>query len=160
MKIFGQIVAIESLALIISLPNQLFGHVPLTNISAQFSAMLEKIDEDKDSDKEDEEEEETSAELSDIFTAGQYVRATVVDVHAANTTDILGLSKSRDDVVRASRRVELSLSPDKVNAGVQKADLNPGFVRNFHTMLQAYADPNAPVPYLLRQERRRSWLCT
>ena len=137
MKIFGQIVAIESLALVVSLPNQLFGHVPMTNISSQFSNILEKLDDEKDSaDGEEEETEEASTDLADLFEVGQYVRATVIDVHASNTTDVLGLSKSRDDVVRASRRVELSVSPDKVNAGVQKADLKTGFVRFFISYFQ------------------------
>jgi len=137
MKIFGQIVAIESLALVVSLPNQLFGHVPMTNISSQFSNKLEKLDDEKDSaDGEEEETEEASTDLADLFEVGQYVRATVIDVHASNTTDVLGLSKSRDDVVRASRRVELSVSPDKVNAGVQKADLKTGFVRFFISYFQ------------------------
>ncbi|KAE9388873.1 hypothetical protein BT96DRAFT_1003781 [Gymnopus androsaceus JB14] len=35
MKIFSQIVSIQPLALVVSLPNQLFGHVPITNISSQ-----------------------------------------------------------------------------------------------------------------------------
>ena len=60
MKIFGQIVSILPLALVISLPNQLFAHVPITNISSQLTAYLEREDADSvASEPEDEDEEET-----------------------------------------------------------------------------------------------------
>ncbi|EEB93793.1 hypothetical protein MPER_07509 [Moniliophthora perniciosa FA553] len=67
-------------------------------------------------------------ELSEIFSLGQYVRTAVTALHAAGTTgDVSGISKSRDETARASRRVELSLVPERVNAGVQKSDLKAGF---------------------------------
>jgi rRNA biogenesis protein RRP5 len=131
MKILGQIVSVEPLALIVSLPNQLFAHVPITNISSQLTSRLESsMDED---DEEEEEDDGLAAssqipDLSDIFQPGQYVRAVVTTVHAPGSTDTSGLGKSRDQVARASRRVELSLVPERVNAGVQKSDLKPGFV--------------------------------
>jgi rRNA biogenesis protein RRP5 len=34
-----------------------------------------------------------------------------------------------DENVRASRRIELSLEPEKVNEGIAKGDLRAGFVR-------------------------------
>lgn len=134
MKIFGQIVSILPLALVISLPNQLFAHVPITNISSQLTAYLEREDADSvASEPEDEDEEEKSIkdgvpELSDLFIVGQYVRAVVVAVHAPGATDISGIGKSRDEISKACRRVELSLLPERVNAGVHKSDLKPGFV--------------------------------
>ncbi len=134
MKIFGQIVSILPLALVISLPDQLFAHVPITNISSQLTAYLEREDADSmASESDDEDEEERSIkdgvpELSDIFIVGQYVRAVVVAVHAPGATDISGIGKSRDEVSKACRRVELSLLPERVNAGVHKSDLKPGFV--------------------------------
>ena len=132
--IFGQIVSILPLALVISLPNQLFAHVPITNISSQLAAYLEREDADSvASEPEDEDEEEKSIkdgvpELSDLFIVGQYVRAVVVAVHAPGATDISGIGKSRDEISKACRRVELSLLPERVNAGVHKSDLKPGFV--------------------------------
>ena len=134
MKIFGQIVSILPLALVISLPDQLFAHVPITNISSQLTAYLEREDADSvASEPEDEDEEEKSIkdgvpELSDLFIVGQYVRAVVVAVHAPGATDISGIGKSRDEISKACRRVELSLLPERVNAGVHKSDLKPGFV--------------------------------
>lgn len=135
MKIFGQIVSILPLALIVSLPNQLFAHVPITNISTQFTELLERADAEDLSDPEDEDDEDgdklprdTHPELFDLFTVGQYVRAVVSAVHAAGATDISGIGKTRDEISRASKRVELSLIPENVNTGVSKSDLKPGFV--------------------------------
>lgn len=137
MKILGQIVSIQPLALIISLPNQLFAHVPITNISTEFTSLLERMDE-SDEEPEDEDDEEAHTpksrvpDLLEIFHEGQYVRAVVTAVHAHGSTDASGISKSRDEVARSSRRVELSLVPERVNAGVQKSDLKQGFVSNIH----------------------------
>ncbi|KAI0756786.1 U3 snoRNP-associated protein Rrp5 [Daedaleopsis nitida] len=130
MKILGQIVAVEPLALIVSLPNQLFGHVPITNISTQLTQVLETV-EDVEMDSSNEEDEETSPsrvpDLSEIFQPGQYVRGIVTAVHAPGATDSSGLGRARDEVQKASRRIELSLVPEKVNEGVAKSDLRTGF---------------------------------
>lgn len=135
MKLFGQIISVEPLALIISLPNQLLAHVPVTNITAQLTQLLENMDEDVSmaSDESDDEDAGPSRksripELFEIFRPGQYVCSIVTAVHAAGSTDTLGLGRARDDAHKASRRVELSLIPEKVNAGVVKSDLKSGLV--------------------------------
>ena len=133
MKILGQIVSITPLGLIISLPNQLHGHVPITQISTQFTTLLEHFDaqaDDMNVDESDEDKEEQGTpDIFEMFHVGRYVRTVVMDVHPAGVSDINGVTKSRDDLVKTSKRVELSLVPEKVNAGVQKADLRGGFVR-------------------------------
>ncbi|KAI0361371.1 hypothetical protein OH77DRAFT_1468895 [Trametes cingulata] len=129
MKILGQVVAVEPLALIVSLPNQLFAHVPITQISTQLTHILENMD-DVEMQSVDEEEEVSPSRVPDlfeIFQPGQYVRAVVTAVHAPGATDATGLGRARDEVQKASRRVELSLVPEKVNEGVAKADLRAGF---------------------------------
>ncbi|THV06019.1 nucleic acid-binding protein [Dendrothele bispora CBS 962.96] len=129
MKIFAQIVSIQPLALIVSLPNQLLGHIPITNISSQLTSLLEKMDEDEEESGDEDEEDEFKLvpDLLEIFRVGQYVRAVVTANHAPGTTDVSGIGRSRDEVARASRRVELSLVPERVNVGVQKSDLKSGF---------------------------------
>jgi len=135
MKIFGQIISIQPLALIVSLPNQLFAHVPITNVSSQLTELLEGAEEeDEDLEQEEEEDEEEGQArksriptLFDMFREGEYLRAVVSAVHAHGSADISGVHKSRDEVARASRRVELSLLPEKVNSGVQKSDLRADF---------------------------------
>lgn len=130
MKILGQIVTVLPLALVISLPNQLLGHVPITQISTHLTHCLETMDEDKESveDESDDDDKSNVPDLSEIFQPGQYVRAVVTAVLAAASTDVSAIGRTRDETVKASRRVELSLSPDKVNSGVQKGDLRAGFV--------------------------------
>jgi rRNA biogenesis protein RRP5 len=135
MKIFGQVIAILPLALIISLPNQLFAHVPITNISTQFTELLERMEsQDFETNLEEDggEEEDIKLqvpELSDMFKVGQYVRAIVSGVHPPGASDTSGIGRSRDEASRASKRVELCLIPERVNFGVQKSDLKSGFAR-------------------------------
>lgn len=127
LKIMGQIVGILPLALLVSLPNQLLGHVPITNISAEYTARLESME---TSDNEDDEEKDASSllpELGQIFKVGQYIRTVVSASNAPGTSDPSGLSRSRDELARSCRRVELSLLPNRVNEGVQKGDLKAGF---------------------------------
>lgn len=134
MKILCQIVSVEPLSLIVSLPNQLFGHIPITQISSELTTLLEKVDESTDEDEESEDEGDTPKQqhkipdLADIFTPGQYLRAVVTEVHAPGTTDTFGISRPKDDSQRVSRRVELSIEPRKVNSEVAVKDLTPGFV--------------------------------
>ncbi|KAI0652084.1 hypothetical protein C8Q79DRAFT_76749 [Trametes meyenii] len=129
MKILGQVVTVEPLALIVSLPNQLFAHVPITQISSQLTHILESMDDDEMHSSSDEEDSSPSRvpDLFEIFQPGDYVRAVVTAVHAPGATDVVGLGRARDDIQKASRRVELSLVPEKVNEGVAKTDLRSGF---------------------------------
>lgn len=153
MKIYGQVQYVQPMYLIISLPNQLFAHVPVTNVSTQLLKTLET--EDSDAEEEEEEENGPVSDLSDIFTPGQYVRSVVQAVHPAGYTDPMGLSKSRDDIVRASRRVELSLLPEKVNAGLKMADLVPGFVSAVrHIVLSMVLNGFVDHDGLYRKSRR------
>ena len=43
MKVLGQVVAVEPLALVVSLPNQLFAHAPITQVSSQLTHALESM---------------------------------------------------------------------------------------------------------------------
>jgi len=141
MKILGQVMSVQPLALIVSLPNQLLGHVPITQISTHLTHLLEAMDEDEEPSKaesDDEQKQKGIPDLSEIFRPGQYVRAVITTVHAAGSTNVTGIGRTRDETVKASRRVELSLSPDKVNDGVQKSDLRPGFVRAISTFLSKF----------------------
>jgi hypothetical protein len=138
MKILAQIVSIEPLALVVSLPNQLYGHVPITQISSEFTSALESMDDDDDLPS-DEEVEGVDAgasrvpDLFDLFRPGQYLRCVVVASHSAGATKTAaGSGRPRDDVEKASRRVELSLIPEQVNQGVVKTDLKSGFVSDYY----------------------------
>lgn len=138
MKILGQIISVQPLALIVSLPNQLLGHVPITQISPHLTQLLESMDdvEEGSTDEEkDGEKQNRVPDLFEIFAPGQYVRAVVTAVHAAGSTNTTLVGRTRDVNFRGSQRVELSLSPDRVNEGVQSSDLLPGFVRGNRPLL-------------------------
>jgi rRNA biogenesis protein RRP5 len=134
MKILAQVISIEPLALIVSLPNQLYGHVPITQISSELTASLESmdIDDEPSSDDGEEDAEEKATRLPDLFELfrpGQYLRCVVVASHAAGTTKTgAGIGRATGEIEKVSRRVELSLVPEQVNQGVLKTDLKPGFV--------------------------------
>lgn len=134
MKILCQVIAIHPLALIVSLPCQLFGHIPVTHISNPLTKALEALDDEDEALMEQADDEEHSRrppELFEIFRVGQYVRAVVTAVRPAGTTarDVIGFRRRLDETERASQRVELSLIPEQVNMGVSKEDLTKGFVR-------------------------------
>jgi rRNA biogenesis protein RRP5 len=144
---------IHPLALVVSLPNQLLGHVPITHISSLLTERLEKADtEEADSNgnqEEDYDDEEKSASgssdvpgLAEMFTVGQYLTAVVEEVRPSGARGSIDFSRSRDETTKAAKRAELSIAPQKANAGVTKRDLVPGFVRgmlispNFHLVNQ------------------------
>ncbi|KAA1468077.1 nucleic acid-binding protein [Dentipellis sp. KUC8613] len=130
LKILAQVVSVQPLSLIVSLPDQLLGHIPITQISAELTSALEHMDdlEDDGSDTVDEEAASRVPDLFEIFHPGEYVRCVVTAVHASGSTEnMAGVGRARDEVERASRRVELSLVPDQVNEGVAKGDLKAGF---------------------------------
>jgi rRNA biogenesis protein RRP5 len=109
------------------------GHIPITHISSVFTRRLESTSPPDSSDEEgnSDEDEEGKADLPalhDMFSVGQYVRAVVTAVSPSGVSGTLGLNKHGDETQKASRRVELSISPDQVNESISKKDLGPGFV--------------------------------
>jgi rRNA biogenesis protein RRP5 len=148
--VLAQVVAITSLSVVVSLPHQMLGHIPIDKVSKGLNdAMDELIEKDddsnsetssndnKDTDEDDEVEGEAMKEeiptLQEIFHPGQYVRAVVMAVHphgvvAPPSTSGMSLGKPRNELEKASRRVELSLLPQDVNSGITVKDLGKGFV--------------------------------
>jgi rRNA biogenesis protein RRP5 len=62
-----------------------------------------------------------------LFKEGDWVSAIVMASKSSDSKAKLG-GREGDENVRASRRIELSLEPEKVNEGVVKGDLKAGFV--------------------------------
>jgi rRNA biogenesis protein RRP5 len=131
-----QIIGISELELIVSLPNQLLGHIPIINISRSLTERLEKVAQDDASDESEDEEDgdDDVPSLNRLFSMGQTLVA-VVTATMTSTEARTSVSGSRrgDENYRTSRRVELSLDPVKVNEGVTKADLTSGYVRALHS---------------------------
>ncbi|CAE6485208.1 unnamed protein product [Rhizoctonia solani] len=126
-RLLGQITSILPLALIVSLPNQLMGHVPIVNISSQLTSRLESTPSSSSEAEESETDEDDGLpSLSQMFRPGQYVSCAVKQVRPASSTIDFG-AKPRDEGEKAARRVELSIRPNEVNVGVGAGDLRAGF---------------------------------
>ncbi|KAF7723464.1 rRNA bioproteinsis protein rrp5 [Apophysomyces ossiformis] len=111
MLLLGCVSHINDLELYVSLPHQLVGVVPITEISDTLTSMVEKAAEAQ----EDEENNSQKAEIPDLhklFRIGQWVRCRI-------TT-----AQDRTSVSR--RRLELTLKPQAVNEGIAKVDVVPG----------------------------------
>ena len=141
MKILCQIVAVNPYTVLVSLPNQLLGHIPITQVSTQFTRLLEAADEASDNDSDDGSSPPPNIpELRDLFTPGQYLRAVVTAVKPPGTTATLGVGHARDGLEKSSRRVELGTIPEYVNEGLTRADLQAGVVSKSSIM--------SPIPAL------------
>lgn len=141
-KVLAQVILVRALELVVSLPNQLLAHIPITNISTEYTARLEASGDSSDEEEEESEEEDSEGSdaeggksskgpglpgLAALFSEGQWVSAIVVASKSQDSKAKLG-GREGDENVRASRRVELSLEPEKVNEGIAKGDLKAGFV--------------------------------
>ncbi|KAF1805233.1 hypothetical protein FB192DRAFT_1361755 [Mucor lusitanicus] len=104
----GCISHINELDLFVSLPHQLVGVVPITEISDAITAIVEKVaneDEDEDMDGE----ATALPNLADLFYVGQWVRCKITSIQ----TD-------------GKKVIELSLKPSLVNEDIIKVDITPG----------------------------------
>ncbi|KAM0789071.1 hypothetical protein ACM66B_003134 [Microbotryomycetes sp. NB124-2] len=127
-KVLGQIMSVRPLDLIVSLPGQLLGHVPITNISPELTQRLEQSDDEQDSEEDDDDESASKADvpaLADLFKPGAWIACVVARNSSTDGRVALG-GYDGDENVRGSRRVELSIEPGKVNEGVAHGDLRPG----------------------------------
>lgn len=120
--ILGQISAISSLDLVISLPNNLSGYASITRISKEFSAQLESDHESENGSTAALGEQETK-QLSDLFVVGQWIRCAVISATQDSSKKAL-----RDN---QKKRIELSLEPELVNKG-----LTPEYAQN-RSLIQA-----------------------
>lgn len=147
----AQVILIRPLEVIVSLPNQLLGHIPITNITAEYTARLEALHQDESDSEYEGTSSETGDEripgLEDLFIVGQWLNCIVVESKALTGNSIVG-GREGDENVRASRKIELSTEPEKLNEGIAKADLTTGFVRGVRT--------NVDTSKLIIQFRRLS----
>ncbi|PWN19489.1 nucleic acid-binding protein [Microstroma glucosiphilum] len=151
-RLLCSVVAVHPLALIVSLPNQLVGHIPITSISPLFTQKLhEAAEQDSDDEADDGTDDDDSdvgsvggsqkkakatvaklasglPELSDCYKVGQWVRAAVVSVNSSGPRKAPSSAQEAHEFDKESRRVELTLAPEAVNDGVGADDLAVGFV--------------------------------
>ncbi|KAH3682794.1 hypothetical protein WICPIJ_006253 [Wickerhamomyces pijperi] len=117
--VLGQVQAINKLDLVLSLPDNLVGFVPITSISDIITKQLEELDND-DSDEDEEQEESATVstaatkelpKLSHLFKIGQWLRAVVVE----------GTQKGNKKTQK--KRIQLSIEPTKTNKNLELEDL-------------------------------------
>ncbi|TIB10065.1 hypothetical protein E3P89_02978 [Wallemia ichthyophaga] len=134
LKVLAQIIQITPIELIVSLPEQLLAHIPITNISTHFTNRLDNAmndDSDDDSDQEEDasdKEDDSLPELDDLFHVGSWVRAVVLHTH--KDTNSGRVKKEGEELIKASRKLELTLDPRSVNEGLTAKD----FVKDFTTV--------------------------
>ncbi|KAF2126331.1 nucleic acid-binding protein [Dothidotthia symphoricarpi CBS 119687] len=119
--ILGQVTDITHQDVVLALPNNLVGYVPLTAVSDKLNERLEKLLKDEESGKEEDGDGEgegfEDVDLKDMFFVGQYLRACV--------------TSTTDDSARARKRLELSIDPKVTNKGLYKRKIP------VNTMVQA-----------------------
>ncbi|KAJ4323696.1 rRNA biogenesis protein rrp5 [Neodidymelliopsis sp. IMI 364377] len=104
--ILGQVTEITNQDIVLALPNNLVGYVPLTAVSDKLNERLEKLLKEDDDEKDEDDDDFDDVQLKDMFYPGQYLRACV--------------TSTTDDSARARKRLELSIDPKLVNKGVPK----------------------------------------
>lgn len=122
--VLGQVTDITSRDVVLALPNNLTGFVPLTAISEKVNqkieALLAQADEDVDQDSDDDDDDDL--DLKSLFHVGQWLRAIVTST--ADESAVNGLRK-------AKKRIELSVDPRQANVGLDASNLP------LHSTLQA-----------------------
>ncbi|KAF2112865.1 hypothetical protein BDV96DRAFT_648501 [Lophiotrema nucula] len=112
----GQITDVTAGEIVLSLPNNLTGIVPLTAVSEQLTARIEKLVKEEEEDNEElgEPDNDEDVDLRQMFVVGQYLRACVTST--GENAHVNGATKQK-------RRIELSIDPKMVNGGITKSTI-------------------------------------
>ncbi|CAG8698126.1 13914_t:CDS:2, partial [Acaulospora colombiana] len=115
--LFGQIIRINSLDLVVSLPNQMKGIVKISHISDQISNNIAKA-----AKLEGEDDENLLPDLSKLFHIGQWVHCVVSGLVRRDEAPNNALKHNQHNTI------ELSLIPKEVNRDLSLSDLSKGFI--------------------------------
>ncbi|KAI1310937.1 hypothetical protein F5Y03DRAFT_391931 [Xylaria venustula] len=107
--VLGQVVEIRPLQIVLALPNNLSGHVPITSVS---NVLSERVTAEADALDEDD-NETNDVDLNDIFEVGQYLRA-----YVASTAE-----ESTGTLTKPKKHIELSLRPEQTNTGLSSREI-------------------------------------
>ena len=128
--LLARVHSVLPLHLILSLPNNLLAHVPITEISTTLTQLLSAEEEDEDmSDNEDNESSTSTAapDLATLFVPGQYFPAKVLQLYPTASQSFVS-QYPVSETTRLAARVEMTLVPEKVNSEIVKADVDAGLV--------------------------------
>ncbi|KAJ2888004.1 rRNA biogenesis protein rrp5, partial [Coemansia aciculifera] len=134
--VLGCVSAIRDLELLVSLPNGLVGVVPITSISPELTALVEKAaasadNSDKESDDDDSdamdvdsgEQNDDPLDLNLRFFVGQYVKCVVSELSDANSAHAAKPKKGKH-----FSRIELTLMPEEINSRFDSDDMCEGLL--------------------------------
>ena len=107
------------LHLLLSLPNNLYAHVPITSISTTLTTQLAA---EESSDAASNTSDSEIPDLADLFVPGQYLVAQVEKLFPTASNELMQ-QYQYSETLRLAGRVECTLVPEVVNADVSKADL-------------------------------------
>ncbi|WWC65653.1 uncharacterized protein I303_108274 [Kwoniella dejecticola CBS 10117] len=134
--VLARVHTILPLHLVLSLPNNLLAHVPITEISNTLTKLLQAeeamaVDSDKEEEEDDEDESDdesasSAPDLSQLFYPGQYVPAKVLNVYPTASQSFIS-QYPISETNRLAARVEVTLIPEKVGNDVSKKDLEKGY---------------------------------
>nr|XP_019009138.1 rRNA biogenesis protein RRP5 [Kwoniella pini CBS 10737]OCF47919.1 rRNA biogenesis protein RRP5 [Kwoniella pini CBS 10737] len=131
--VLARVHTILPLHLVLSLPNNLLAHVPITEISNTLTSLLQAeeamaVDSDKEEDEEEsaDESENSAPDLSQLFYPGQYVPAKILNVYPTASQSFIS-QYPISETNRLAARVEVTLIPGKVGSEVSKKDLEKGY---------------------------------
>ncbi|WFD37443.1 rRNA biogenesis protein rrp5 [Malassezia japonica] len=127
-KMLCNVLAVHPLALVVSMCDQLVGHIPVTSVSARLTDRLQKALDEEDVDDDLPEHDQSPPELRDIYKVGQWVLASVENVAAPNAKRQWGMGREGGEYERESQRVQFSMDPRIVNEGVSVSDLGDGYL--------------------------------
>jgi rRNA biogenesis protein RRP5 len=125
-RLLTRVHTVLPLHLILSLPNNLLAHVPITEISTTLTNLLTAEAEDN-SDEETPDAGSSSStpsapDLAQLFTPGQYFPARVLQTYPTASQSFIS-QYPMTEVSRLAARVELTLVPEKVNVEVGKGEV-------------------------------------
>jgi rRNA biogenesis protein RRP5 len=113
--VLGQVTQITSRDVVLALPNNLSGFLPLTAISDKFTSRIEQLLDDEDEDEDDgDSDKEDDIDLKAMFHIGQYLRAYVTSTEK---------EQKKKGFTRTKKRIELSTNPALANRGISKSDV-------------------------------------
>ncbi|KAJ2276103.1 rRNA biogenesis protein rrp5, partial [Coemansia sp. RSA 451] len=124
--VLGCIASIEELELRVSLPNGLLGTVPITSISPELTALVEKAAEaadDSDDAMDVDGSDDDPLDLKTRFFIGQYVKCAIADLPADQSAASGKKKKSK-----SAPWLELTLIPEEINGRIDPDDICEGVI--------------------------------
>lgn len=110
--VLGQIAEINSLDLVLALPNNLAGRVPITAISDILNGRI-AAEAEGDENEEGDDGQDNIVVLKELFKVGQYLRAYVIST----------IEEASATAAKPRRQIELSLRSEHTNSGLSGQDV-------------------------------------